>query len=307
MDNEMTAANPADDSTVASAQDAPEAIEQTEAQTPAEGTGEEGEDQTDGLDDLLKLADGSADSANLDELVEMEIDGQKVKVSANAKDYLLRQADYTRKTMEVAEQRKAIEAKLSEVEQLSTASQEQIEAVFAARQAQARVEQLLATPIDGLTQEQINSLRFDLADAEKAVAHHSTRAQQAAAQAEQTRSQHFAKAVETARKEAAKVIPNLTDTRIAELDSFVQSLPGGQAGAVNSLADPVAYQILHLADIGKKFIERQRQAGKARAAQEVQPAAEVGGKAAPARKNPDQMSTDEWLKWRNAQVTKQAR
>jgi hypothetical protein len=46
----------------------------------------------------------------VDDSVEVEYEGEKVKVPAKVKDALLRQADYTRKTQEVAETRKAIEA-----------------------------------------------------------------------------------------------------------------------------------------------------------------------------------------------------
>ena len=46
----------------------------------------------------------------VDDSVEVEYEGEKLKVPAKVKDALLRQADYTRKTQEVAETRKAIEA-----------------------------------------------------------------------------------------------------------------------------------------------------------------------------------------------------
>lgn len=46
----------------------------------------------------------------VDDSVEVEYEGEKLKVPAKVKDALLRQADYTRKTQEVAETRKAIQA-----------------------------------------------------------------------------------------------------------------------------------------------------------------------------------------------------
>jgi hypothetical protein len=297
-----TAANPAGESEAV--QDTTPAIDQTEAQTPAEGTGDE--EETDGLDDLLKAATG-ADEAS-PKAVEVEYEGKKYSLPPELKDALLRQSDYTRKTTEVAEQRREVESLKAQVEQLSTASHEQIEAVISAKTAKARVDALLATPIEGLSQDQINALRLDLADAERAYATSTVKAQEAARKSEEQRGQQFAKAVEAARAEAAKHIPNFSDARLAELGSLVKSL-GGSPDAVKQIADPTALRVLHLADIGAKFIERQRQAGKARAAQEVQPAAEVGGqKATGARKDlvrdADKMSADEWLKLRNAQLAK---
>jgi hypothetical protein len=294
-----TAANPAAESEAAPV----ETTQQEGANTPAEESdGEENDD----LSDLLKQATGAETATPED--AEIEYEGEKFKVPAKLKDAFLRQSDYTRKTMEVAEMRRAIEAQKTEVEQLSTASQEQIEAVISAKTAEARVKDLLATPIDGLSQDQINALRLDLADAERAYTQSTAKAQEAARKAGEASSQHYAKAVEAARAEAAKHIPNFSDARLAELGSLVGSL-GGDPDAVKQLADPTALRVLHLADIGAKFIERQRQAGKARAAQEVQPAAEVGGtKAASTKKDlvkdAAKMTTDEWLKARNAQLAK---
>jgi hypothetical protein len=52
----------------------------------------------------------------VDDSVEVEYEGEKLKVPAKIKDALLRQADYTRKTQEVAEHRKAIEAERQAVQ-----------------------------------------------------------------------------------------------------------------------------------------------------------------------------------------------
>jgi hypothetical protein len=43
-----------------------------------------------------------------DSLVEVEVDGKVIKVAPDAKDYLMRHADYTKKTMELAEHRKLL-------------------------------------------------------------------------------------------------------------------------------------------------------------------------------------------------------
>ncbi len=56
-----------------------------------------------------------------DELEEIERDGKKYKIPAALKSELMMQADYTRKTQELAEQRKAIQEQRSLVEQASQA------------------------------------------------------------------------------------------------------------------------------------------------------------------------------------------
>ncbi len=58
-----------------------------------------------------------ADSTPVEELIEVDYEGAKVKVPSKVKDALLRQADYTRKTQEVAEVRRTAERELAMVRQ----------------------------------------------------------------------------------------------------------------------------------------------------------------------------------------------
>lgn len=277
-----------------------ETVEETAIET-ADGS-EEGE-ETNELEDLLKQATG-ADAVTPD-AVEVEYEGKKYQIPPELKDALLRQSDYTKKTMSLADERKAIEATKTKVEEIFSATEEAVEASFGAKAAQARVDSLLATPIEGLSEDQITSLRLDLADARTAVSHYQGKAAELAQKATTERSQHFAKAVTEARTEAAKHIPNFDDAKITALGSLVESL-GGDPETVKNLDHPAAYRVLHLAHIGQQFIERQRQAGKAKAAQDVQPATEVGTKSTPPRGLSDNLSAEEWTKRRNEQLKKRS-
>lgn len=298
MDIEETEASPVAEETAAP-------VEQEAVET--ESGAEEGETAlTDELEQYLD--DGTDDGTP--ETVEIEHDGKLYKVPAELKDGFLRHRDYTQKTMSVAEERKAVEAIRAQVEEIRSISGERLQAVVTAQQAHARVQELLETPIDGLSQDQVNALRLDLSDAQASLAHYSQAAEQAATIEQQLRAQQFAKVREEAAKEAALRIPNFNETRRAELDSFVVSI-GGKAGAVAEMADPIAWEVLHYADIGKKFLDRERQARKATAAQSVQPATELGGKSKPGAKDlirdADKMSVDDWMKQRNADLKKAAR
>ncbi|QLG87652.1 hypothetical protein HQ393_04940 [Chitinibacter bivalviorum] len=64
---------------------------------------ENGESDENAEQDASEQEDG-------DELVEIEIDGKKIKVSKDGADYLLRQADYTKKTQALAEERRQAQA-----------------------------------------------------------------------------------------------------------------------------------------------------------------------------------------------------
>lgn len=62
------------------------------------------------------------------EYAEIEMNGKKYQIPSELKDGYLMQADYTRKTQEVAEQRKQIEAQRAEVAQLQQVSQGEMNA-----------------------------------------------------------------------------------------------------------------------------------------------------------------------------------
>lgn len=279
MDTE-TEANPVAEETVT-----PE-IQETEAPVT------EANDEATLEDDELAKLIGDGPEEGEPELVEIEIDGKKIKVSQEGKDYLLRQQDYTKKTMDLAEQRRAAETLQTQLTTLAEISADRLDTVFRLQQAKAQIAEIEAIPIDGLTQDQINAFRLDLQDLHGQVAQLENHGRQLASREEQERSQQFAKAREYGIAEAAKRIPNF-EARRPELEAFAQS-QGASPEEVKAIADPAVWNILHLADIGMKFTERQRKATAIKAAQAAQPAPEVGGKSAASSKDPNKMSPEEY-------------
>lgn len=69
---------------------------------------------------------GEEQQPEAETLAEVEVDGKVLKVSPEAKDYLMRHADYTRKTMELAEHRKLFQ-KEQEISSMQAAYQKEIE------------------------------------------------------------------------------------------------------------------------------------------------------------------------------------
>ncbi|MEK1933745.1 MAG: hypothetical protein AAAC47_28970, partial [Pararhizobium sp.] len=82
-----------------------------------EGEGEEGAE-----------GEGGEQTPQEPEETEVEFNGKKYKVHPDLKDGLMMRADHTRKTMEVAELRKAVEAKQAEVAAAFSTSQEVLQA-----------------------------------------------------------------------------------------------------------------------------------------------------------------------------------
>ncbi len=248
------------------------------------------EDEPDELDKMVSEEAPEGES----ELEEVEYEGKPYKLPKELKDALLRHSDYTKKTMDVAEQRKAVEAKAQELETFRNLSGERMESIKNTMLIDAEIARIENTPADGLTQEQIDraALRLD--------ALRSQRGQweaygQKAAQAErEARDQQVAKDRDAAWAKAQGTNKSLNDERRSQLAEYIASA-GGDPEMIHSITDPVVWQVLDDADIGRRLKERQRNAAKVKAAQQTQPAPEVGGKSS-GRKSPDAMSPAEMQK-----------
>jgi hypothetical protein len=280
-----TEANPAsgDEVTLEEAQAAlnPEVGAEAEAQSSEEA------------DELDKLA-GLEPEEGEPGAVDVEYEGKTYKLPPELKDAVLRQADYTKKTMSLAEERKAVEAAKAHVEEIASYSQESRTSFVQAAALRMQLESLLNTPVDGLRSDQLTALRLDVADMERQIEALESTGKQAVDKERSARSQQIAKARAEVVTEAAKIIPNFNDQRRTELESVAVSL-GASPDFVQQITDPLVYKTLHFADIGMKFVERQRKAKTVADAQQAQPAEQIAGKAR-AAKNPAQMSPAEMAK-----------
>lgn len=292
MDTE-TAANPAggEDTRVVDA--ASEAATQG-ATAPAGGevseetTGEELE----GLDDLLNEAPAEP------ELVEVEVDGKKIKVSPEGRDYLLRQADYTRKTMEAAEIRKRAE----EVATWTTAE----------LRAQAQLEDVRATVAQYSQWTQADWANLKVNDPEAFDAHYErfNEARATAPQIEARLAEHFRLKAEREQQDTAKFRDEVEKAMSKEFADWPTRKPELQKFAAEhgideetfAAASPNELKLVNLARIGAQFIQRQRDAARQKAAQAVQPAPEVKGKTVTVNPLDDKASTKAWIEARNAQL-----
>jgi hypothetical protein len=153
----------------------------------------------------------------------------------------------------------------------------------------------------GLTQEQINGYNIQHMRLTEQKAAIDNDIRQMIEADRNMNSEQLAKFQQSAIEEAKKAIPNFDDKRRQDLESLAVKLGVDEQDA-KTITDASAYKILHLADIGQKFLDRQRATKKVENAQGVSPAAEVGGKSL-AAKDPNKMTTEEWMKHRQKQVT----
>jgi hypothetical protein len=276
-----------------------------EANTPAVGDTTTQTPQTTEaaeVDELDKLA--GIDTANPEpEPVEVEYEGKQYKLPPELKDAVLRQADYTRKTMEVAEARKAVETEREQIQALATRSQEEFQAHVTFTQLDAAVKQYETIDWQAWAQTDpnaANAARWERDDLIRQRDQIGSALTQHLQQKARQQSDEIASQRQQAFETVAKELPNFNEVRRQELETTLETDFGAPKGIGSKITDAWEYRILHYADIGKKFIERQRQAAQAARAQAGKPAAQVNG-SADAGKSPESMSMDEYKAWRATQ------
>lgn len=301
MENEETAANPADEGIVTLPNPGETSEPSTEAASPDAG------DESDDLDALAKEALGETSDDAKPEFIEVEIDGKTYKVlSADGEPVdpelkfgALRDADYRKKTMTLSEERKIVQQERAIIN-----ARANLQGEAAAREKQlsaldAEIRQIASIPISQLQQEGWTD--EDIGEAQEHLRQKQAQRQQLVGQVSQDiqRLQAFEqasilKARQDAIQQAQLSDKALTPERISYLEEFAVK-SGKTLEDVRSITDPADYKLLHLADVGQKFLERQSKAATMKAAATGSPAKTLGGVKA-GSKSPDQMSPGEMAK-----------
>jgi hypothetical protein len=241
----------------------------------------------------------------VEEFDEVEYDGKKYSVPKELKDAFLRQSDYTRKTQEVAEQRKAIEQHAMQVRQELEVQQRNIEnhaKLVSIDQTLKQFENVdwqaysdqdpVAAQKSWFQYQQMQQSRNDLT--------------QQISQQEQQRQfqtqQYVARQLEEGHKELAREIKGWSPEKAKEIKSYALKA-GFDEAQLSQLTDPKAVKMLHKAFLYDQMMSK---AVKPTAADiKPTPVTKVGQKAG-STKDPDKMSAEEWLKWRENSLRKRA-
>ena len=251
-------------------------------------------------------AEGPPDDAGPDDTFEVELDGQVHTLPAALKGAFLRQADYTRKTQELAEHRRAAVAErraLAEltqtVDQVShdrvmlAALDQQIEGfqeidweACAAQDPQAA--QALWGRLQGLAE-----ARERLA---YAVSHHEERS---GLQAAREAAEQMAETGRTLQREIEGWSPEVAGKLVEYAQAF-----GVTKEELSQMADPRLWKLLHKAYRADEAGQQEGAARSAAQAQAVRPAVLVSGAAAGGGGVRDELATKEWMARRNAQMAK---
>jgi hypothetical protein len=207
-------------------------------------------------------------------------DGQKYRVPKALKDGFLRQADYTRKTQEVAEEKRKAAERITQWEAQS-------EELSQAQALRLTIDNRLKE-IDSLTDAQWEKLYANDPAKANALEREARRLRDQAGQVEQAVQDYTSKLTaeqETERSnlratmfsEVQKKVPNWTDQLGDEVAAFAIQEFGISPEALKNLTDAPSLLVLHRAYEGSKALKAQRETLKHAKRQQTAPASTVRG------------------------------
>lgn len=288
-----------DDATEPTEQD----LEEVATDEPEADDVEEAEEQ-----DLEDDGDDDGEGESAPDSVELEIDGEKVRVPAKFKDAYMRHADYTRKTQEVADQRRAFEAEREayvERQKIEAAVGEKFQDLRAIDKELKEFRNLdwsrLQNDDPNLAQNML--FRFNMLKDQRDVVE-----REVAAGASEVRSRMERERADLIAKNKAALTANLpdwSDAKATEIRSFGKQLGFGEKEIETAIGnDWKIAKVLDLARIGQQVLEQRKQPKKTRPAESnVEPLPKVKGRASRTSGPTDRQSTAEWIRARNKQVS----
>lgn len=259
------------------------------------------------LDDDLSLEGLHEEQQPDDDEIEDDLEGVKVRgkkdLVEKIKNERLMQADYTRKTQEVAEQRKAIEAQRAQVAQQAQMAQQYVEEIAAAKAIDYRLQQYgQVNWVELENSDPVQAIRLqremrELQSARDQVTQSIAQKHQARTLAEQ---QEIAKQIQEGNAVLQREIKGWGPEKAAQVKDFALSL-GYTSDMVDRITDPNLVKVLHDAMTLRQL---RQNAAKAKSKPEPQaaPVTRISAPKAAANRDPDKMSTSDWLKWREAQI-----
>ena len=256
-----------------------------------------------GEGDLVRDDDRMTEAAALDpDTFDLELDGEVHTLPAALKGAVLRQADYTRKTQELAEHRRALDVDRQALAERVSAHEGASKDRLRLAALDHQIEDFEGVDWDGYaaadpegaqsmwtTFQQLGQAREQLA---YAVNHHEERgALQAARKAAETMA-------ETGRT-LAREIDGWSPEVAGKLVDYAQAF-GVTMEELQEMADPRLWKLLHKAWRADQASE----AGARETAQAVRPAVSVSGGGAGGGGTRDDLGTKEWMRRRNEQMTR---
>lgn len=244
------------------------------------------------------------DQAEDDDSEEVEHDGQKFRVPKAIKPLLMMQADYTRKTQEVAELRKAVEAQRAAGANLDGELVQHQAKIVSLDERLVEYQSVNWAELeqqDPATAAQLWRQYSQLKDTrQQALGELQHKAQQRSLEQQRI----VAKQIEEGQAVLARDIKDWSPETAGKLTDFAVRDFGFSPQEIGSITDPRMIKVLHRAHQAEQLLKKQAATTKATTAQAVSPTPKVIGQSAAPRGLDDKLSADEWVKRRNEQLRK---
>lgn len=267
------------------------------SQQEASGEGEEGETEAEAVEEI-----------------EFDFGGNKLRVPKGAiPDDVAEQldkftkgtwSDYTRKSQEIAEARKAVETERSVVQKLGELRGEGLAAYSDGLRLRAEIQQLQAVNLATLWQSEPDRARqisdaLSQKQAEFQAAVNKVSEHEARASAEEQ--QHVARLAEEGKQKVAKLAKGFDEAKVVDYAVKTYGIPEEQARQwpLNPAGAVMAWKAMQWDALQAKAVPAAKAPPPPAA-----PVAPVRSRSAPAEKDPDKMSDAEWFEWRNRQLAK---
>ncbi len=234
------------------------------------------QDDGDGIevhdDDETELPDGDEGDGLTDYTA---ADGKTYRVPAEVKDGLMLKADHTRKTMEVAEQRKALAARDTQIQQTAQRQSEfagQIAQLGALNAQLAPFVQVQDWP--SYIRQGGAAAQADYAEYQALTNQRDQFARNLGAQVQQRAAdeqRETVEQIEAGRKEIAKHIRGFSPETLDKLTAFAAPFGFSPDEIRQAEADPRSIRILHLAHLGQQALAAQKRTSSIAQSQRTQP------------------------------------
>lgn len=269
----------------------PEATEEVEQEVAAE--------------EVVEAVEGEEAVETAPEMAEVEIDGETYQIPAALKDGVMKNADYTQKTQELAEQRRAAEEHFGQereafVKNVQT-QRENIALYGKLEHTESLLEQFSQVDWVKLQQEdpdqaqQLGFQRETLRDQSDKLHDEIERREY---ESKVTAEREYATRKDQLETTLAREIPNYTPELRGEMEQTAVG-HGFTKQEVAQVTDPRMMKMLHLAHLGAEVLKRQNATPKPKL---VKPVSKVTGGKTPDTGPTDKQSTEAWMKRRQDQL-----
>ena len=283
-----------------------------EAEAPEAEAPEVDAEETLAADD----AEDAADESGEGEEEELDLDGEPIRVPKSVAEKLkarmMMQADYTQKTQALAEQRREIEAQRQATEWEAQTREALFNEEAQLLSVRSRLNQFAQVNWQALANEdasQYAALHAEYTQLKDVHDGLSGNVENRKGQLAAMREQATAITLERAVVDLSRPDPTTgwdgkfdADKSRKITDFLVQK--GANPDSLRTITDPFVIKMAHLAMIGDEALRKSNAALK-KTAPDAKPVPTVtSGKTRTGPSNPDKLSADEWLKWRESQLAR---